>query len=148
MAILRQSHSRCAGMGRTHDHRGQRRFGGESGGGVPGRTLHPTFSPTIDVAIIIVELKRFYRFARRPWMLEIRHANQIAAKMITFGVVIAAKKQHLLVHGAGYNLSRHEKMPQIHQFGEFRLCNAGFSGRVVRALLCSIPLSQRSFNFR
>jgi hypothetical protein len=47
-------------------------------------------------------------------------SGQRAAKIIARGVVIAVKMKHLSVHGAGDNLSRHEKMPQIHLFGEFR----------------------------
>jgi hypothetical protein len=50
-------------------------------------------------------------------------------------VVIADKNPHVPCHGARDNLSRHEKMPQIHLFGEFRSSNAGHFDRVDGALL-------------
>jgi hypothetical protein len=46
--------------------------------------------------------------------------SQILAKMATSGVVTSVEKKHPPGHGAGDNLSRHEKMPQIHLPGEFR----------------------------
>ena len=67
--------------------------------------------------------------------------------MVFYGVVTPVEKKHLARHGAGDNLSRHEKMPQIHRIGEFRLHNAGHYGRVDGALLRSKPLSQRLFIF-
>ena len=73
--------------------------------------------------------------------------SQILAKMATSGVVTSVEKKHPPGHGAGDNLSRHEKMPQIHLTGEFRSYNVGHYGRVDGALLRSKPLSQRLFSF-
>jgi hypothetical protein len=67
--------------------------------------------------------------------------------MVAHGVVTPVEKKHLVGHGAGDNLSRHEKMPQIHLIGEFRSHNVGHYGRVDGALLRSKPLSQRLFSF-
>jgi hypothetical protein len=46
--------------------------------------------------------------------------SQIEEKMTIYGVVSPVKKKHLHNHGAGENLSRYEKIPQIHRSGEFR----------------------------
>jgi hypothetical protein len=60
-----------------------------------------------------------------PWtrlvaIYPFRIFSQIVEKMTICGVVSPVKKKHLHNHGAGDNLSRYEKIPQIHRFGEFR----------------------------
>jgi hypothetical protein len=67
-------------------------------------------------------------------------------KNVTCGVVVEVKKRHRLSHGAGENLTRHEKMPQIHRFGEFRLHSVGHFGHVDGALLCPESTKQRLFS--
>jgi hypothetical protein len=54
-------------------------------------------------------------------------------------VVIIDKTPHGACHGAGDNLTRHEKMPQIHRFGGFRSQNAGRFDGVHRQALPSPP---------
>jgi hypothetical protein len=61
--------------------------------------------------------------------------SQFEAKIVDHGVVIPVENPHGRIYGAGDNLSRHEKMPQIHLSGEFRLYNAGHFGRIDGTIL-------------
>jgi hypothetical protein len=71
--------------------------------------------------------------------------SQTTIEICFHGVVITDKTPHPACHGAGDNLSRHEKMPQIHLSGEFRSHNAGRFDRVDGAILPAEPPSQRLF---